>query len=104
MGAWLHLRAVLPEDRWLEIRYEDLLADLPGQARRAISFLDLPWEAEVLNYRERVLEKVVHTPSYLAVKEPLYTRAVGRWQRYAKWMEPHIDLLRPMVEAFGYEW
>ncbi len=104
MGAWLHLRAVLPEDRWLEIRYEDLLADLPGQARRASSFLGLPWEDGVLNYRERVAEKVVHTPSYLAVKEPLYMRAVGRWQRYAKWMEPHLDLLKPMVEALGYEW
>jgi hypothetical protein len=50
------------------------------------------------------LEKAVHNPSYLAVKEPLYTRAVGRWQRYAKWMQPHLELLRPMVEAFGYEW
>jgi hypothetical protein len=47
---------------------------------------------------------VVHTPSYIAVKEPLYTRAIGRWQRYTQWMEPHLALLRPMVEAFGYEW
>lgn len=104
MGAWLHLRTVLPANRWLEVRYEDLLTDLPGQARRAIEFLGLPWEDSVLDYRRRVAEKVVHTPSYLAVKEPLYTRAVGRWQRYAKWMEPHLPLLRPMVEAFGYEW
>jgi hypothetical protein len=104
MGAWLHLRTILPEDRWMEIRYEDLLADLPGQVRRAVSFLGLPWDDKVLDYRQRVAQKVVHTPSYLAVKEPLYTRAVGRWQRYAKWMEPHLSLLRPMVEAFGYEW
>jgi tetratricopeptide (TPR) repeat protein len=104
MGAWLHLRTVLPQDRWLEVRYEGLVADLPAQARRAIAFLDLPWEEEVLDYRQRTAEKVVHTPSYLAVKEPLYTRSVGRWKRYAKWMEPHIQLLRPMVEAFGYQW
>jgi len=104
MGAWLQLRPILPRDRWLEIRYEDLVTDLPGQARRAITFLGLPWEEEGLNYRQRTAEKVVHTPSYLAVKEPLYTRAVGRWQRYAQWMEPHLALLRPMAEAFGYEW
>lgn len=104
MGAWLHLREVLPADRWLEIRYEDLVADLPGQARRAVAFLGLPWEDGVLSYRERVAEKVVHTPSYLAVTEALYTRAIGRWQRYARWMEPHIQLLRPMVEALGYQW
>lgn len=104
MGAWLHLRTVLPADRWLEIRYEDLLTDLSGQARRAITFLGLPWEQEILNYRQQVAQKVVHTPSYLAVKEPLYTRSVGRWQRYAQWMEPHLNLLRPMVKAFGYEW
>lgn len=104
MGAWLHLRTILPGERWLEIRYEDLLADLPGQARRAISFLGLPWDDGVLDYRQRVAQKVVHTPSYLAVKEPLYTRSVGRWQRYSQCMEPHLSLLRPMVEAFGYEW
>ncbi len=104
MGAWLHLRTILPEECWLEIRYEDLLRDLPGEAQRALAFLGLPWEEGVLHYRERVAEKVVHTPSYLAVKEPLYTRAVGRWQRYAKWMEPHLSLLQPAVEALGYDW
>ena len=104
MGAWLHLRTVLPAGRWLEVRYEDLVADLPGQARRAVEFLGLPWDDGVLGYRERVAEKVVHTPSYLAVREPVHARAIGRWRRYERWMQPHLEMLRPLVEAFGYEW
>ena len=104
MGAWLHLRTVLPTDRWLEVRYEDLIADLPGQARRAVEFLGLPWDDAVLGYRERIAEKVVHTPSYLAIRESMHTRAIGRWRKYETEMQPHLDLLRPLVEAFGYEW
>jgi tetratricopeptide (TPR) repeat protein len=104
MGAWLHLRTVLPPDRWLEVRYEDLVSDLPSRARRAVEWLGLPWDDAVLEWRERVAEKVVHTPSYLAVREPVHTRAVARWRRYEKWMQPHLELLRPIVAALGYEW
>src|SRR5213079_3076267 len=40
MGAWRRLREVIPPN-WLEVRYEDLVADLPTQARRALDFLGL---------------------------------------------------------------
>jgi hypothetical protein len=104
MGAWVHLRTLLPADRWLEVRYEDVVSDLPGQARRAAEFLGVPWDESMLAYRDRVAEKVVHTPSYLAVREAVHSRAVGRWRRYEQWMRPHLDLLRPLVEALGYVW
>ncbi len=104
MGAWLHLRTALPPDRRLEIRYEDLVSALPREAQRAVDFLGLPWHEDVLTWRERTAQKVVHTPSYLAVREPVHTRAVARWRRYEKWMQPHLELLRPIVQALGYEW
>jgi hypothetical protein len=33
---------------------------------------------------------------------PFYKRAVGRWQHYQKFLEPHFEKLEPFVKAFGY--
>jgi hypothetical protein len=101
MGIWRRFRDILPEC-WLEVRYEDTVADLPREARRALDFLGLPWDPQVLNYRERLKEKAVNSPTYEAVSQPLYTRSIGRWRHYAKYLEPLLPRLQPLVETFGY--
>ena len=100
MGAWRRFREILPAC-WLEVRYEDTVANLEREARRALSFLGLPWNAQVLNYRERLKTKAVASPTYEAVSRPLYATSIGRWRHYAKYFEPHLSRLQPFVEAFG---
>ena len=87
---------------------------LPGQAhaaqsgpaffarRRALEFLGLPWEPKVLDYRERLRQKAVASPTYEAVSQPLHTRAIGRWKNYQKYLEPCLPALQPSIDAFGY--
>ena len=104
MGAWVDLRDRLPPDCWTEVRYEDVVSDFAGQARRSLDFLGLPWEDAVLAYRDRLATKAVHTPSYLEIQRPVHRGAVGRWRKYARWMEPDLLRLRPLVEALGYAW
>lgn len=101
LGFWRQLRSLLVSP-WREIRYEDTVADLEGEARRALEFLSLPWEPQVLNYRERLAHKAVGSPTYEAVSQPLYTRAIGRWKNYRKYLEPVLPILQPSIEAFGY--
>jgi hypothetical protein len=36
------------------------------------------------------------------VTEPVTKRAVGRWKRYAKQMEPALPILLPWAERLGY--
>ena len=67
-----------------------------------MDFLGLPWEDEVLNYRERLSRKAVVSPTYEAVSQPLYTRAIGRWKNYQKFLEPCLPTLQPFIDAFGY--
>jgi hypothetical protein len=102
MGVWRDLREKLPSTSWLEVRYEDTVMSLEREARRALEFLNLHWEDTVLNYRERLKEKTVSSPTYEAVSKPLYTQAIGRWKNYQKYLEPCLDTLRPSIEAFGY--
>jgi tetratricopeptide (TPR) repeat protein len=101
MRNWLKVRGML-KNPWLEVRYEDMVADMPGQARQILDFLGLPWDDAVLEYHKRAREKHVHSPTYEAVTKPVYTSSVGRWRNYARQLEPHIDVLQPFIEAFGY--
>jgi hypothetical protein len=102
MGAWRRLREILPPC-WLEVRYEDVVANVEREARQTLDFLGLPWDPGVLEYRERLKTKAVASPTYEAVKKPLYTSSIGRWQHYAKYFEPCLPRLQPFVEAFGYD-
>lgn len=72
------------------------------EARRAIDFLGLPWEDSVLGYRERLATKVVGSPCYEAVSQPLYPRAIGRWKHYQEFLEPWLPILEPAIQAFGF--
>jgi hypothetical protein len=101
MRAWLKIRDMI-KNPWIEVRYEDTVADIEGQARRVLNFLDLPWEDGVLAYHDRARSKHVHSPTYEAVTRPVYTSSVGRWRHYAAQLEPCFPILQPYVEAFGY--
>jgi len=98
---WRKLREMIASP-WLEVRYEETVANLEREARRALEFLGLPWEPQVLNYRERLRRKAVGSPTYEAVSQPIYTRAIGRWKNYQKFLEPYLPILQPSIDAFGY--
>lgn len=102
MRAWLKLREII-KNPWLEVRYEETVADLSGQARRVLEFLDLPWDDAVLDYRRRAEQKHVHSPTYEAVTKPVYASSIGRWRNYERQLEPCQKILQPYVDAFGYE-
>lgn len=104
MSAWLKFRGLI-ETPWREVRYEDTVADAAKQARLALETLGLPWDEQVLGYRERLSgerHKQVTSPSYEAVAQPIYTRAIGRWQHYEELLAPAMKTLEPFIREFGY--
>lgn len=101
MQGWLRFRELLP-DNWLEVRYEDTVADLERVARRAVDHLGLGWTDMIMSYRDRVGVKGVRSPTYEAVARPVYDRSIGRWRNYARQIAPLQELLAPVAEALGY--
>lgn len=69
-----------------ELRYEELVSDPEPIVRRLLEFCELPWEDGVMRFHES--SRYVSTASYAQVKQPLYTSALGRAQRYARHLEP----------------
>ncbi len=86
-----HWLKVLPV-RMLEVRYEELVANLEGQSQRIIEFLGLPWNPACLEFHKT--ERTVQTASAWQVRQPIYTRSVGRWKNYEK----HLPA---MMEGLG---
>jgi tetratricopeptide (TPR) repeat protein len=99
-GLWLRER--LAPDRWMESRYEDLLAQPEPQTRRLASFLGIDWSPDMLAHHRQPRRKAVGTPTYDDVSKPLYTRSLGRWKNYERWLDPHLHHLEPFLGAFGY--
>jgi len=79
-----HWRAVLPESALLEVRYEALVDDLEGESRRMLEFLGLAWDPACADFHRT--ERIVVTPSKRDVREPVYTRSIGRSERYAAFL------------------
>jgi hypothetical protein len=102
MDLWLHLRDVITLP-YLEVRYEDTVADLESQARRMLEHLGQPWDDAVLRHHEQAADHVISTPSYAAVSEPVHRRAIQRWRNYETHLEPYLDRLTRFIEAFGYD-
>jgi tetratricopeptide (TPR) repeat protein len=88
--------------RYLEYRYEDLVAEPRATLERVAAFLGLSWDEALLDYADRTRGRFVKTPSYAAVAQPLSDRAIGRWRRYSEQLRPVTDLLSPFAVRFGY--
>lgn len=101
LRLWQHWREIMPQ-RWAEIRYEDLVRQPEQEMRRVAETCRLPWHPAVLSPHPAD-RRGVRTPSYSAVTQPIHGRAVGRWRRYAPWLEPHLGPLAKLLSDFGYE-
>ncbi|HSC47168.1 MAG TPA: sulfotransferase [Gammaproteobacteria bacterium] len=88
MQAW-HAR--LPAAALFELRYEELVGDLEGQARRLVDYCGLPWDDACLRFHES--SRAVRTASLAQVRRPLYASSVGRWRNYERQLKPLMDAL-----------
>lgn len=81
-----HWTDVLPKQRMLEMRYEEVIGDTEKQVRRLLEFCGLPWNEACLNFS--VTRRAVKTASVAQVRQPIYASSVGRWQRYRDYLAP----------------
>jgi tetratricopeptide (TPR) repeat protein len=102
MALWHQYQDLLPIKSHT-LRYENLVEDPEAELKPLFEFLQLPWEAEVLDYQKRTAQQAsIHTPSYSQVSQPLYTSSRYRWQRYSGQLEGIKTVLGPWIERFGY--
>lgn len=88
MDRW---RALLG-DRILDVSYEDVVADIEGNARRIIGHLGLPWQDACIDFHRQ--DAAVTTASAAQVREKAHTKSVGRWRKYERHLAPMWQVLK----------
>ena len=86
-----HFRQALPADRFREVGYEAIVADIEGETRAMLDFCGLDFEPACVEFHRN--QAPVATASSAQVREPLYTRSMGRWKRYESGLAPALDIL-----------
>ncbi|QCO68475.1 tetratricopeptide repeat protein [Luteimonas yindakuii] len=87
-----HWHAVMP-GAILDVRYEDVVADPDGQARRVLEWCGLPWDPDAA-YGTAPAAATFTTASAAQVREPVHARSVGSSRR-------HLHRLAPLVERLA---
>ena len=75
----VHWYEIMP-GRILDFVYEEVVGDVETSVRRLIDHCGLPWQAQCLEFHQT--QRIVRTASHLQVRQPLYSRSVGRWRNY----------------------
>jgi hypothetical protein len=91
------------DDHFIENSCEEMVEDLEAHARKALGFLGVNWNESVMEYDRHPREKVVRSPTSVAVTEKVHKRAKARWKNYEKYLEPAFETLAPCLKALGYE-
>jgi tetratricopeptide (TPR) repeat protein len=91
-----HWHRVLPAGRILDVRYEDVVADLETEARRVVAHCGLDWDARCLAFHRT--QRPILTASAAQVRQPIYNTAVGRWRVHEQFLGP---LLAELAIAGG---
>lgn len=85
-----HWRAALPEGSLLVVPYAELVADPQTWSRRIVEFAGLEWDPRCLEFH--ATQRPVLTASNWQVRQPVYSRSVGRWRNYEKFIRPLLEL------------
>ena len=77
-------------NRVFESQYEDLVANQELCSKQLVAFLGLDWEERCLSFHKS--DRLVRTASITQVRQPIYTKSVRKWRRYADYI-PELSLL-----------
>lgn len=101
LERWLLLRGRLAMP-WREVRYESVVRDLAGESGKTLQFLGVSWDEKVMAFHKS--QKPVHSPSYASASKPIHAGAIDKWRHYEKFLSPHLEPLKPVMERLGYAW
>lgn len=87
-----HWRKLMPQDRYVEVRYEDLVLNCEHELRRVLEFCGLEWDEMCLHSEGGELAL---SPSLAQVRKPIHSRSVGKWRNYEPWLGELGGLLNP---------
>lgn len=93
-------------DRYLEVRYEDLVTENAREVARACAFLDLPLDERMLRHHEvhSVVGDVEDIAHMAGARRAVHAKSIGKWKTTltADQARATERILRPLLTELGY--
>ena len=86
-----HWRTTLPQAQFLEVAYEELVAEPERVSERVLGFCGLPPDPGCVDITRNLARTA--TASSSQVRQPIHGRNVGAWRRYRKHLQPMLERL-----------
>mmetsp|Transcript_2786 Transcript_2786/g.7652 ORF Transcript_2786/g.7652 Transcript_2786/m.7652 type:complete len:709 (-) Transcript_2786:299-2425(-) len=77
--------------RVTHVRYEDMVHDMPGVARKIIEATGLEWDDSILDFHKK--KHAVNTLSTTQVRKGVYKDGLKAWKRYESHLKPLTKLV-----------
>eukprot|EP00536_Pseudo-nitzschia_multiseries_P006819 jgi/Psemu1/304405/fgenesh1_kg.150_\ len=77
--------------RVTHVRYEDMVHDMPGVAKKIIEATGLEWDDSILEFHKK--KQAVNTLSTTQVRKGVYKDSLQAWRRYEKHLGPLLKLI-----------
>jgi hypothetical protein len=78
--------------------YERLVDDPETEVRALLDYCGLEFEQSCLEFYKT--ERAVRTPSSEQVRQPIYRGTTDEWRAYEAQLQPLIDALGPVLDAY----
>ena len=86
----------------IKIKYEDIVFDFENETKKLFKFLELDYEEGINKFYETAQNrKMISTPSYSQVTNPIYSSSIGRWKNYESLVKIEKPL-RKWIERLNY--
>ncbi|MCP4424416.1 MAG: sulfotransferase [Chloroflexi bacterium] len=93
------------DGRYMEVRYEALVADPEAELRGVCLFLDIEFQSDMLDFWQTADQLGdANLPHHANVKNPINLASIGRWRENLTAVEQELvqQLLGPTLDALGY--
>jgi len=84
-------RENLPAGTLIEVDYEQFVQHQQAQTRRLLAACELEWHEQCLRFYESA--NAVRTASFMQVRKPVTSGAIGVWKHYEQALQPLSKIL-----------
>ncbi len=86
----------------IKIKYEDIVFDFENETKKLFKFLNLDYESSINKFYETAKSrKMISTPSYSQVTNPIYSSSIDRWKNYESLVKIEKPL-RKWIKRLNY--
>ncbi len=86
----------------IKIKYEDIVLNFENETKKLFKFLNLDYEKGINKFYETAQNrKMISTPSYSQVTNPIYSSSIGRWKNYESLIKIEKPL-RKWIQRLNY--